>query len=323
MFSVGTDHIESWVHVTGMIRSGTTFVGKVLSLPYEVDYIHEPFNGGYSLPDEQPFVPRYIRPETTGPEIENYRDHIAKIFSYDFGLRTTHHPQDSWPRKTVKTLLGSRGPVYLALAKVNPFHRASVIKDPTSKLLTEFLYSEFNVRPVIVIRHPVSLAASLKRVGWWPEMTDFREQSDLVEDYFEDELDFIHRTWSSPLLEAMAHWRATHKVLLAQAAKYSDWMILTHEETSRHPVKVFNRVYDALGLPWSSSIEKKIRQMTGRDNTTEARGGQAMDLSRDSASIFAHRRDSVSVDERRAIFDVVQDVALQIYSTESFALDET
>jgi hypothetical protein len=33
------------------------------------------------------------------------------------------------------------------------------------------------------------------------------------------------------------------------------------------------------------------------------------------------RRDSLSLEERKAIFEVVEDVALQIYTRESFAID--
>jgi hypothetical protein len=61
--------------------------------------------------------------------------------------------------------------------------------------------------------------------------------------------------------------------------------------------------------------------MTRGRNTTEASGDQAMDLQRDSASIFRHRRDSLPLAERREIYDIVADVALQFYSEKSFALD--
>jgi hypothetical protein len=46
-----------------------------------------------------------------------------------------------------------------------------------------------------------------------------------------------------------------------------------------------------------------------------------MDLSRNSADIFEMRRDSLSLAERQAIFKVVEDVALELYPRESFAID--
>lgn len=50
MFKLAVDRIKNWIFVTGVIRSGTTFVGKILSLPLQVDYIHEPFNPLCGIP---------------------------------------------------------------------------------------------------------------------------------------------------------------------------------------------------------------------------------------------------------------------------------
>jgi hypothetical protein len=318
---IAVDKITNWIAVIGVIRSGTTFVGKILSIPLQIDYIHEPFNGGYSLPDQKHFQPRYFRPNASDLEACAYRDHIAHIFRYDFGLDTSWHRRDNMWLKAVKMIVGSRGPAYLRLAKLNPFHRSAIIKDPLAIRPAEFMYHNFGVRPVIVVRHPASLAASFKRVGWWPEVKDFRNEPELIKKYLADDIDFLHRSWPSRFLESMGHWRAAYKVLLSQANQYPDWIVVTHEELSAYPIPTFQRLYDQLNLPWSSRVERTIRRLTGQSNTTEARQGQAMDLSRNSADIFEMRRDSLSLAERQAIFKVVEDVALELYPRESFAID--
>lgn len=314
------NQITTWVYVTGVIRSGTTILGKVLSFPLEVDYIHEPFNGGYTRGDRRALLPRYVRPGDTSEETQAFRERVARLYRYDIGMRTAHHNEDSWSRKALKTLLGSRGPFYLRLAKMNPFHRAAVIKDPMGRMATEFLYREFDTTPVILVRHPVSLAASLRRVGWWPEVREFAVQPDLAEDYFADERDFLTREWPNRLLESMAHWRATYKVLLQQADQHPDWEVVTHEDFCKRPVEVTRRLYDNLGLPWSSTYAGKIRALTKDANSPEARSGRVQDFRRDSSRLFEMRRDSIPVEERRQIYDVVKDVALNIYSRDSFAL---
>jgi hypothetical protein len=310
-----------WIFVTGMIRSGTTLVGKVLSLPWSVDYIHEPFNGGYSLPDKTPFEPRYIRSGATDPEAEAYRAHVQHIFSLDLGLNTTRHSDDSLKRKVVKALIGSRGPAYLKVAKHNPLQQAIVLKDPVAKLATPFLHEAFDVQPVVLVRHPVSLAASLDRMGWYPEMKDFTAEPHLVQEHFADEQAFLQRDWPSRLMEAMGHWRATYKVLLKEAERAGDWQVVTHEDLCDAPVATFQGLYEVLDLPWSARVRKKVQDLTGSRSSAEARGNQAMDLSRNSSALFALRRDSVPMEQRREIFDIVQDVALQVYSRESFAID--
>lgn len=171
------------------------------------------------------------------------------------------------------------------------------------------------------MRHPVSLAASFKRVGWYPEVKDFARQPQLVEDYFADDTEFLYRNWPSRFLESMGHWRATYKVLLTQAERYPTWEVVTHEALSQNPLTEFKRLYDELDLPWSGRVARKVHRLTGADNAAEAGGGQAMDLQRNSARIFEMRRDSIPPEERQAIFEVVKDVALQVYSKESFAID--
>lgn len=317
---MGSLSTEQWIFVTGMIRSGTTFLGKLLTLPLCADYIHEPFNGGYSLPDRRPFRARYIRPESCNQDAQDFRDHVAHLFNNQFGLPTAHHTDDSWARTIGKSIVGSRGPFHLRLARLNPFHRTAVVKDPVAKLSTEFLYHEFEVLPVIIVRHPASLAASLKRVGWYPEMKDFRNEPELIEDYFSDRPDYLYRTWPSRLLESMGHWRATHRVLLSQASTYPDWSVITHEALCENPIATTRRLYEQLDLPWSSWVQFRIQRLTG-GRSAQASGGQAMDLKRDSARIFEQRRDSLTRDERAKIFDITKDIALDLYSRESFAID--
>jgi len=318
---IRTDQITNRILVTGVIRSGTTILGKVLSFPIEVDYLHEPFHGCYTLGDRHALLPRYVRPEDRSEDAQSYRARIARLYDYDIGAWTTYYDGDSWYRKAAKHLVGSRRPFFLRLAKTNPFHRAVLIKDPFGKMVAELLYREFDTTPVIMIRHPVSLAASLRRLGWWPELREFRVQPDLIEDYFSDEPDFLTRSWPNRMLESMAHWRATYKMLLSQANKYDDWPIVTHETFCERPVEVTRRLYEHLELPWSDRYADKIRSLTSSSNSTGARGGHVQDFQRDTSSLFEMRRDSVPTGERRQIFNVVKDVALDIYSRDSFALD--
>ncbi len=317
---IAVDNITNWIFVTGVIRSGTTFVGKVLSLPLEVDYLHEPFGRNCGMPEVEHLPPPYLRPGAETPEARRYRAHLERLFRYDFTLQTAPHDGDSWQRTLAKQVVGSRGPFYLRLAKLNPFHTAALIKDPNARMLTEYLYREFGVKPVVVVRHPVSLMASLRRVEWWPGVREFAGQPDLIEDYFAEEPDFLTRTWGDPMLKSAAHWRATYKVLLAQAEKYSDWQVVTHETLSADPVPTFRKLYDALDLPWSGRVERKVRTLT-EGSSARARNGRVQDFRRSSADIFEMRRDAIPKEKRRAIFDVVRDVALQVYSRGSFAID--
>lgn len=322
MFKVRTKNIKNWIYVTGVPRSGTTFVGKILSLPLEVDYIHEPFNPQCGIVGLNRWYP-YVRPTIDTEEMQTFHNIAKNIFSYDFNFKRYIPKDDTWQRKTIKAIVGSRGKFYLRLAKANPFHTAAVIKDPIGNLLTEYLYHNFQVKPVIVVKHPLSFIASLKRVNWWIQTSWITEdQPHLVQDYFHEELDFVNREYTSLLEGSAAYWRATYKVLLDRASKHPDWQIITHEELSKSSVSVFQKLYEQLDLPWSEAVARKITRLTQGDrNSTEARKGLTQDFNRNSKEIFEMRRNSLSLSERQAIYDIVKDVSSQIYSSESFALN--
>lgn len=320
MFKVAADNIKNWVFVTGAPRSGTTFVGRVLSLPLEVDYIHEPFNPLTGMPGITQWY-RYVRPSLDTEEMQHYHTLARTIFNYDLMLKGRVPEVDPWLKRVVKSMVGSRGPFYLRLAKCNPFHQAAVIKDPIGGLLSEYLYLHFNVKPVIVIKHPTSFVASLKRVGWWESFSKLSDQPLLIEDYFYDDANFVSKDWSDPILGAAAFWRAVHKVLLTQADRYSDWQVVTHEQLSQDPVSTFRQLYKVLELPWREAVRRNIIRLTQGNGSAEARSGVVQDLRRKSSDIFTLRRSSLSLAERRAILEVVEDVALQVYTRESFAID--
>ncbi len=320
MLKLAVDNINNWVFVTGAIRSGTTFMGQILSLPKEVDFINEPFNPLSGMPGVKRWYP-YLRPTVDTDEMKYYHELTKTIFSYDLTLKNWYPENDSFSKKITKKLLGNRGVFYLRLAKPNIFHNTAIIKDPTGNLVAEYLYQHFKVKPVILIKHPLSFIASLQRVNWLIKHSWILNQTALVEDYFADEMEFVNREYSNPILAAAAYWRAVHKVLLSQSNKYLDWQVITHEELCQHPIAVFQRLYDALNIPWSESVKQKIHKLTQGNSSAEAKKGVVHDFNRNSADIFKMRRDSLSIEERKAVYEIVQDVALQVYPRESFAID--
>ncbi len=204
---------------------------------------------------------------------------------------------------------------------MNPFHRAAVVKDPDGCLLTEYLWSKYGVTPGVIIKHPLSFVASIKRMGFVFDWGWIRDQVDLVEDCFADEEDFLLTERGDPLEVAACVWRAVHKVLLAWAAHHPEWQVVTHEELCREPLATFRRLYDALDLPWSTRIERRIVRFTSPDNPVDGRGGQLYDLRRDAAHIFRARVASLSAEERQMVRRCTEDVAQRLYGPDAFDVD--
>ena len=315
------ENITNWIFVTGLPRSGTTFVGKVLSLPWSVDYLHEPFNPLCGIPSFEKLY-TYLRPgPVAGPLAETYYSNIQALMRYDVRFKNTMYARDTRLKRMAKRVVGSRGLLYLRLAKLNPFHRAAVIKDPTGLYLTEFLSHHFPVKPVIVLRHPVASVASYLRIGWIPPLLRLNNQPALVEDYLSDDQHLLTKDWNDTVPIVAVFWRMAYKVLLQQAKRHPDWYIVRHEDLSANPTTAFQEMYGRLDLPWSDRVEKKIQKMTGSSNPAEARGDRVQDFRRDSAAIFHLRRNALTREQRRQIFDLVEEVATPYYARDSFDID--
>jgi hypothetical protein len=317
-----TPAIHNWIFVTGAPRSGTTFVGDILSTPLQVDYIHEPFNPDCGIDGiGQRYL--YLRPH--GSAAVSYEPLIRSMFSYKFRLRTGYYRNDTVPRKLAKKIVGSRGPFYLRLAKINMFHRAAVVKDPVGCLLAEYLAETFKIRPVILIRHPLAFVASTTRLGWQLDkelsLSSLWEQEELVEDHFSSDQQVRKVNYCDPTAAAAGLWRALNKVLLRQAARHPEWIVIRHEDLCETPVQHFHRLYDKLDLPWSPRIERKVRSRTGGKNKIEASLRRVQTLSRSSANLFQLRANMLSAAQKRMVFEITRDVATTVYSESSFGLD--
>ena len=322
MINIGTAHIRNWIFVTGSIRSGTTFLSDILSTPLSVDYIHEPFNIRCGMPGmDQRY--RYITETLENNEMRTLDRQFQKLKQYDFELRTSSYHKDPFHIKMIKKVVGSRGPFFLRLAKANYLHRHCIVKDPTAPLITRHLHTAYQFKPVIIVRHPASLVASFKRVSWWPQTRELISQPLFVRDCLsEEDLAYYSSYDHSSLTDACFHWLFTNRTLLRWADAFG-WPVITHEELCASPVQTFRALYDTLGLPWSSYVERKIHRKTHGGNSPEARQGRVQDFSRDSAEIFEMRRDSLTADQRRIIFDITSEVTLQLYSRASFNLSDT
>ncbi len=311
--------VNNWIYVTGAPRSGTTFAGTVLSAPCSVDYLHEPFNPQCGMP-EVPHRFLYLPPEGEVPA--SLCDAVERMFTYDIRFRTGYFRNDTPLRKWIKRVVGSRGVVYLRLARMNPFHTAAVIKDPIGCLMTEYLAARHGVRPVVLIRHPVAFVASVLRLNWSADFelstAPLAAQPALVEAFFPDDRDFLTTTWATDLEAAAALWRALNKVLYEQITRHPEWIVLKHEDVSQTPVDTFRMLYQRLDLPWSDRIEALVRRKTGAGNKVEA-GRSVQDFNRNSAEIFSLRRQMLTPEERQRVLEITGDVALSYYPESSFA----
>jgi hypothetical protein len=309
--------VSSWIFVTGAPRCGTTFVGSILSAPLSVDYIHEPFNPDCGLPS---IDQRYLYLREDDDRLSKYLPDISALFQYRAKLQTGYYPRDTVLKRTFKSVVGSRGPFYYRLARLNPFHQTAVIKDPIGCLLAGFLQQRFGVRPLLLTRHPVTFVASVLRLGWQMTLEPFLTQRELIEDYLAAEESSLRSAGSDPIEVAAHIWRTLYTVLLRQAQQNDGWLVIRHEDLSNEPVEQFRKLYEDLGLPWSARVERRVNRWSRPGNAIEASKGRVQHFRRDSRQLHALRMAMLEPHERRRVYELTGELASHWYDEQSYGI---
>lgn len=302
--------IKQWIYVTGAPRSGTTFAGKILSSSIKVDYIHEPFNPDCGIEGVgQPYL--YL--ERGSARETALRPAIDALFDYRARLRTGFYKNDTSFQRFAKRFVGSRGPFYMRLARMNPFHDAAIVKDPVGCLMTRYLAESYGVKPVIMVRRPMGFAASSKKLGWANELDPIVGQPELAARYFGDEeRDLIERYGKgTPIEKAALTWRLLNKVLLAFHDAIPGSILVTHEQLSEEPVATFERIFQGVGLPMTDRIRQRITAHTSHDGKMGR--GRVQRFVRDSKSIASQSQSLLDADEKKRVIQITESLASRVY----------
>jgi sulfotransferase family protein len=282
--------------VTGSHRSGTTWISQMLALASNALLIEEPFNldsWAYKL------------------------DGLAKWwFTYVPGLPRAHAVT-----AFDKVLCGRTGKVFSrrAIQRYLPWTRYGrmIIKDPTACFSSDWLYENYRMEVLVIVRHPAAFAASLKRMNWTFSFQHLLQQERLMNDHLFPFRSEMEAGPKDVVEQAALLWKMIYHVLTGFAAKHPDWIIVTHESLSLNPVQGFKQLFERFGLEWSESTRREIEEYSSARNPTDPAPGVAHVLRRNSAENVGRWRTSLSRSEIQHIFDVCHPIARKFYDAAS------
>jgi hypothetical protein len=315
MYRISTP--SRWLMLAGTPRGGTTFVGRILSVPLSVDFIHEPFNPACGIEGlSQPYV--YTKPGLTNePTIAAA---VRELLDYRARLRIGRYRNDGVLRRLGKPIVGSRGPFHYRLARYNPWHRVALVKDPIGCLLTEYLVRSFSFSALILVRHPIAVAEDFGRLRRDANagLASLRSQPAFVADYLtDDDKRLINREYSDHRVAAAVLWRILCRALTQQASVIGT-PIVRLEDIAARPVEEFRRLYERYDLPWSTMAERRIVRVTSGRIPTPRAIGQAREFSRDAATVTAATIERMPRASRGQVLDLCGEVAERWYDRSSF-----
>lgn len=261
------------VLVTGLHRSGTTWLGRSLCVSGQLIYAHEPFNPTYPPRFGQlrhPLPLWYLAAEGSDIEDRIARD-VAELVSLRIPsialLRRVRGPRD----------LGriARGAKDILLARF--LSRRILIKDPIAYFSTAWLERRFNAQVLVMVRHPAGFVSSVQRLGWTFDFHNMTAQHHLLDRLPADQAELVERYAArapSMLDHAIALWNIVYSDLLAQRLTHPSWTVVRYETVASDPIAEFRSLYGELGLDWTIPVSQRI----ARDSlTTARRWRQALD----------------------------------------------
>lgn len=285
--------------VTGSHRSGTTWVGKIISKGKKVRYVHEPFNIGI----KRKYSPltywfEYISDDTSTErktKVKKYIDSFSKVFELNNLKRL----------RQIRTLRG----LYHYMRDIVSclYSERTVIKDPIAIMSAEWLYNNFNVDVVVLIRHPAAFVASIKVKDWQHDFNDYLNQGFLMNNLLKDYEDLIveySKNKKDIIDQGILLWNTIHDVIEYYKSKYGEeWHFVKHEDLSLHPHEEFKKMFSKIDLFFNSDVEDYINETTKVkvDLDVVKNSTPASNVKRNSVENIKSWKKRLSVDEIQRI----------------------
>ncbi len=303
--------------VTGSIRSGSTFVGKMLSASRKVGYIHEPFNKDFGLKE----IDRWFLYITKGGSHEAaFRPIIERLLAGRAHFKRPPPEKASTgllPRIS-RSIFVSRSNLQYVGAMLDPRVTRYLIKDPIACMSSEFLHREFGMDVVIVVRHPAAFVSSVKRMGWPISLDNFRGQPELIKDHLASVIGAYGLDRLSPIEANALHWVCIYSVLDTFSRRNPRMIVVRHEDLSRNSQVQFRELYERLGISFTRRCQDVIEIHTSDRNPRDPTDGHVHTLARNSKANIDRWKELLCEHEVQRVKEITEHLASRYYSSDEW-----
>jgi hypothetical protein len=291
--------------VTGMPRSGTTWVGRMLTASGEVGYINEPLNrtaspGTVRIPVDHWYP--YITAENEErllPRLEEtlrFKYHLVQELKQCRNRTDLHH--------TLKTWAGF----------VRSRRRRPLVKEPHAVFSVDWFMRRLGSDVVVTVRQPLAVVSSWKRLDWSFDFSHLLEQPALMRDWLAPVEPEMLRALSPSmdLIDRVALlWRVIYSVVADE--RFPRVHVVRQEDLSRDPVREFAKLYDALGLRFTKAAAEAVAASSSSENPKETRVDKPHETRLDSKANLESWRQRLTGDEISRVVRLTDDTARLYY----------
>lgn len=286
--------------VTGAHRTGTTWVGKMLTASDETAYISEPLNVLHR--------PGVMRAPVSFwyPYIH---DHNHEEFETAFRetLQLRYHP---WLE--IKSLRSTHDLLRMLrdwriFYTGRKHHQRPLIKDPFAVFSIPWFNQTLGCQVVVTVRHPAAFASSLKRLNWPFDFNHLLSQPELMHAWLEpyrSQLEILVKQPENIIDQASLLWCMIYQVVQVYQKQIPGLCVVRHEDLSTDPIGEFMKLYDQLGLHFTQESRETILSATSSENPKELSSKKAHAVQLDSkANIdnWKHRLEKGEIERIRKL----------------------
>jgi Sulfotransferase family len=293
--------------VTGAHRTGTTWVGKMLSANSQTAYISEPLNIGHRAGVLRACVKRwytYITDKNESAYLPSFNELLGFRYHCFDEIKSLHSSKDFFRMGRDFEIFG-RGRL---------MHQRPLLKDPFAVFSLPWFVERFNYQVVVTVRHPAAFASSLKRLNWPFDFNDLLDQPLLMQDYLEPyRKDMQVITADDVIGQASLLWMMIYRVVHSVRQQIPSIQVVRHEDLSLDPVPGYRALYQSLGLDFTSRVEQTILDSSSSENPTEVSRKKVHAVKLDSRANLDNWKRRLTSDEIARIRLTTEEVAHLYY----------
>jgi hypothetical protein len=243
-----TNHdLRNTVFLAGSGRSGTTWISEIINADGSFRYVFEPFSCRKTI-EWRTFEFQQYFPRT-------YHDAEALEAATRILSGRVHN---AWVDSQNRTILARR----------------RLVKDIRTNLMLGWLKENFPAMPmVLLVREPLAVVASRRRLGWGPTMglERIRRMPRLIEDHIGPWMGFIEANANDEFAMQVINWCIEHLVPLRQLRE-GEYRLLRYEQVLADPEAQVGALFDYLGLCLSGRHLARLRRPSATASSVMRRG---------------------------------------------------
>jgi hypothetical protein len=140
-----------------------------------------------------------------------------------------------------------------------------LIKDPIALFSAGWLYDNYDIRVICLIRNPLGFVGSLKKANWNYNFSDLLVQDEFLKNFLSDFYNQIKVYASKPhniIDNAILLWNIFFTIILKYKKTYPSWYFVRHEDIALNPIEEFKKIFHYLNIPFTMHINDQIIQYT-------------------------------------------------------------